>query len=454
MNKAILSLLIIFSIVFSMGTMSAVGWVTDLSTVSPTSTVTYVNSTINITTYTTIVNNTYNVTNNITLLDGWTTTTNLAGETTLHPENLTQNVGIGTNSAAVTLEVNGTVNITGNITGSWFFGLFNWNIDPSSASWLTFNGSTLSFNYTYFASSTMFKQGTVGNTKGAIINQIDNHTQNSNNIIFAILGNGTTNVMMPHFWIQNGAGSQASGISRSFMIVNEAVTQQNTTNITSCVEYSRYANFSLRIDCNTTTTGADLLVGDDMQVVGDAFMNNTNITGLMTTENIRVNGNVSIKRPYGSWSSTETQIMTNPNTVYPITFNWTDEAYLINKEGNVNFTVTQTGQYFVSMSAIFTVDGPNSHVELWIQYYNFTSATWMNVPRSNTRMVLPSASTEAVLVVSFIMPATPEDKFRIVMATDNGGSELVYITNTSYSPETPSIIMVAHKVSELTNNGF
>ena len=55
------------------------------------------------------------------------------------------------------------------------------------------------------------------------------------------------------------------------MIVNEDVGQQNTTNITSCVSYADYANETLKIDCNTTTTGADLFVGDDMQVVGDVW---------------------------------------------------------------------------------------------------------------------------------------------------------------------------------------
>ena len=334
-----------------------------------------------------------------------------------------------------------------NITAKWFFGLLDFKIDTLSASWLQFNGSTLSFNF----SNLIFVQGTMGNTRGAIINSIDNHTGNSNNIIFAVLGNGSTNVMMPHFWIQNGAGSQASGVSRSFMIVNENPTQQNTTNITSCIEYAKYANFTLNIDCNTTTTGADLLVGDDMQVVGDAFMNNTNITGLMTTQNIRVNGNVSIKRPFGSWSSTETQIMGAINKVYPITFNYTDEAYQIIKQGNTNFSVEQTGEYFVSISALFDTDSPNVHVELWIQYYNFTSGIWSNVPRSNTKMQIPTASTESVLVVSLIMPATPQDKFRIVMATDNAGSQLLYETNSSYSPEVPSIIMVAHKISEIAN---
>jgi len=41
------------------------------------------------------------------------------------------------------------VNVTGyNISASWFFGLFDIEIDPASVSWLQFNGSTLTFNET------------------------------------------------------------------------------------------------------------------------------------------------------------------------------------------------------------------------------------------------------------------------------------------------------------------
>lgn len=44
--------------------------------------------------------------------------------------------------------------MTGSITAPWFLGKFNWTIEALSTSWLSFDGSELSFNETNF-----FKQG-------------------------------------------------------------------------------------------------------------------------------------------------------------------------------------------------------------------------------------------------------------------------------------------------------
>jgi len=76
------------------------------------------------------------------------------------------------------------------------------------------------------------------------------------------------NAEVPHFWIQTGGSSQASGVARSFMIVNEDISILNSTNRTSCIAWAESFDKELLIDCNTTTTGADLLVGDDLQVFG------------------------------------------------------------------------------------------------------------------------------------------------------------------------------------------
>lgn len=100
---------------------------------------------------------------------------------------------------------------------------------------------------------------------------IDTTQESENNLIFIIGANGSTGVNMPHFWIQGGGGGQASGISRSFMIVNEVISLQNTTNITDCGIVQDLLGFdpAFRVDCNTSTTGADLIVGDDLIVGGD-----------------------------------------------------------------------------------------------------------------------------------------------------------------------------------------
>jgi len=278
----------------------------------------------------------------------------------------------------------------------------------------------------------MFYQGTIGNTKGAIINRIDNHTQNSNNIIFAVVGNGSSNVMMPHFWIQNGGGGQASGVSRSFMIVNENPTQQNTSNITSCQNYANYAGFTLKIDCNTTTTGADLLVGDDAQFVGDMY-----------TSNIYVSGNVSIKRPHAMYSSTQTQTVAVINTAYPVTFNWTEEQYLISKTSdNRNFSVQQNGSYLIELSAMAQSSAVGSIFYIWFEVNGVT------VPRSNTLYTFKSNGANAVISVPAILELATTDRFSIKYAGDSTGITIPFFTNTSFAPSTPSIIMTISKISE------
>ena len=128
----------------------------------------------------------------------------------------------------------------------------------------TFNGEVIGINHTFD-----YQDGPTHT--GVIYNSEENHTANPNNLIFGIYGNGSTGQQMPHFWIQNGGASQASGVSRSFMIVNEAIALQNSTNITSCPGYMDYVGEELKIDCNTTTTGADLLVGDDAQFVDEVW---------------------------------------------------------------------------------------------------------------------------------------------------------------------------------------
>ncbi|OYT31645.1 hypothetical protein B6U93_03220 [Candidatus Woesearchaeota archaeon ex4484_78] len=59
----------------------------------------------------------------------------------------------------------------------------------------------------------------------------------NNNLLFAVFGNGTIGAVMPHFWIQNGAPTQASGVSGSFMIANEVPVIQNSTSLTDCQAY-------------------------------------------------------------------------------------------------------------------------------------------------------------------------------------------------------------------------
>ena len=95
-------------------------------------------------------------------------------------------------------------------------------------------------------------------------------------------------VTLPHFVVQSGGVSQASYIMRSFMIVNEEVDFFNTSNRTDCSAYMTQVGETLKIDCNTSTSGADLIVGDDMQVVGDIWVKDTDGEWHFTTRELEL----------------------------------------------------------------------------------------------------------------------------------------------------------------------
>lgn len=161
-------------------------------------------------------------------------------------------------------------------------------------------------------------------------------------------------------------------------------------------------------------------------------------------ENLNITGNISVKRAYGMYSSTQIQTIAVINTPYPVTFNWTESSWLINKASdNSNFSFQQTGNYLIELSAI-AQGSQGNRVQIWVQKNN------VNVPRSNTVYDFKGTGTNAVISVPFILDMNKTDVMRIMWASDNTGTILQYITNTSYSPETPSIIMTISKNSELT----
>ena len=67
----------------------------------------------------------------------------------------------------------------------------------------------------------------------------------------------------PQFQIQNGGANQASFIARSFLVVNQDNALLNSSQNGICSDWGLN-----HIDCNTSTTGADLGVTDDIEALG------------------------------------------------------------------------------------------------------------------------------------------------------------------------------------------
>lgn len=165
----------------------------------------------------------------------------------------------------------------------------------------------------------------------------------------------------------------------------------------------------------------------------------TNVSG-----NIIISGNFSAKRPYGMFSSTQTQTVAGTATATPVTFNITEDSWEIYKSSdNANFSFGLSGDYLIELSAVVsTTTGSNKHIEIWLRKNN------VNIPRSNTKVEIATSGQEQVIAVPFIIDTNTTDQFTVMWASDTTNAQLLFTQNTSYSPSVPSIIMAITKASE------
>jgi len=96
---------------------------------------------------------------------------------------------------------------------------------------------------------------------------------------------GGTSDYLPHFVLNPGGTNQTTVIARSFLIANEEVNCLNNSNATDAFCYAREGGFNWSIDFSTSITGADLGVTDDLEVIGDVYLRDTdNEVHFMTRE--------------------------------------------------------------------------------------------------------------------------------------------------------------------------
>lgn len=162
------------------------------------------------------------------------------------------------------------------------------------------------------------------------------------------------------------------------------------------------------------------------------------------SQNVVIQGNFSVKRPYAVFTDNLTQTMPSTAQGYPINFSTVEDNYLIQRQGISNITVQQSGDYLFEVSALFECDNNNKHVNIWWQ------KNGINVARSNTRQELSTANVEALMTIPFIIDLNQSDNLRIMWSSDSTGCTIKYITNTSFVPETPSVILTITKISEIT----
>lgn len=163
------------------------------------------------------------------------------------------------------------------------------------------------------------------------------------------------------------------------------------------------------------------------------------------TNNLMVTGNLSVKRPYAMYSSTQTQTCAAANTAYPMTFNWTEDYYeIIKSNDNSNFSFQQSGDYEILLSIMAQSTSPGQRAYIWIQ------KNGVNVPRSTTVYDFKSTNSLAVIAVPFILDMNTTDIFRVMYAGDSTGINFPVVAATSFAPITPSAIITIAKLSEIT----
>ncbi len=123
-----------------------------------------------------------------------------------------------------------------------------------------------------------------GNFNGSLYTTGADPTASDSNSIFQVIGSSG----VPRLQIQNGGAGQASFIARSFLIVNENTTRLNQSQNDLCSEWGFTS-----IDCNSSTTGADMGVQDDFEVQGLVYANQGLCAGTANWGSYLLLGNLS-----------------------------------------------------------------------------------------------------------------------------------------------------------------
>ena len=227
----------------------------------------------------------------------------------------------------------------------------------------------------------------------------------------------------------------------------------------------------------TVKTGTNLeIVGDTIAVIGSPSFTALTISGTFTAEqkaninslfagagaavetsdtlyvsgNTTLNGNLTVtgdiqfqSMPHGNFYSTASQTIVSTTATQSVTYNGTAdvEGLIWTPASSSKIYSTLTGDYLIAVSAICDVTAPNKHINMW------ASVDGTNISNSNTIIQLPSATTETILAVTFILDLDSGSYFELKMWGDDTGNQLLATSGSAYGiPWCPSIITTMHKI--------
>ena len=186
---------------------------------------------------------------------------------------------------------------------------------------------------------------------------------------------------------------------------------------------------------------------------GDVYLDKTDLTVVgdtNITENLRIEGNLSVKRPYWNGYDNSTQVFANTANVQVINIsnNVDYDSYGIHVVGNQNLTFDQTGDYLCVLSPEFyQAAGTNKIITFWFQK-NGVDVAW-----SNSRYTIVNGQYFAPSITyQFDIHNPLTDNIRFMWYSDSTATQIVSISGLTSPtrPAIPGILLNCQKVSETT----
>jgi hypothetical protein len=137
--------------------------------------------------------------------------------------------------------------------------------------------------------------------------------------------------------------------------------------------------------------------------------------------------------PYGTFTTTANQTVAGANTATVVNSSFaTQDANKISIT-NGKITVEETGDYFVMFSAVFSKSNSNSTTaDLWLR------KNGVNIPESNTRVLVSGNNGETVMVANFILDLNAKDYIEFVFSSPDANTKLTYHAASS-NPTRPAV---------------
>lgn len=154
---------------------------------------------------------------------------------------------------------------------------------------------------------------------------------------------------------------------------------------------------------------------------------------------------------YGWFYDTQDRQATAINTTNPIYINTVgDNSHGVTVESNTQVSVAATGTYNIAFSSqIFNSDtGAAATISIWLQKKLHSSATWNDVPWSNSDVDIPrkDATGKEIIAWNFFLYLQSDEDFRIVWQTTNINAIINSVPAASPKPAIPGTILTVNQV--------